>query len=158
MAALEGTIVRTTAGTSPRPSQNGAAMIENIFVADAITLLRHNPDLTETELQNEIAAREPLLSARNVEGVAREALRQWPAVKAADDAERERVRRAANATHAINIVKELAQEAYDLNEAKLATLVGDRDITLSSTEMLDAAKAGLQWLHQQVDGWWENAE
>ena len=133
-------------------------MIANIFVADAIALLRHNPDPTETELRNEIAASEPLLSARNVEGVAREALHHWPAVKATDDAEQKKVRRTANATLAITIVTELAQKAYELNEAKLATLVGGRDITLSSTEMLDAATAGLQWLHSQVDGSWEIPE
>jgi antitoxin component HigA of HigAB toxin-antitoxin module len=48
--------------------------------------------------------------------------------------------------------------AYELYGAKLASLAGGRDISLSSAEILEAAKAGLQWLHSRVDEWWENPE
>jgi hypothetical protein len=64
-------------------------MSSNTFVDTAIDLLRANPNVTTAELQKEIADCEPKLSGLNVECVAREALRMWPSIKAADEAARE---------------------------------------------------------------------
>jgi hypothetical protein len=124
----------------------------NVFVNEAIEILRFKPDTTEVDLLQTIAEVEPVLSPCNLRAVAAEALRQWPDVKLRDEAAKKQERCHAAIMAASNIVKELGgKELSGMREEEIAKLLTRHDPTLDPIELLAAAREALRIVWTSVE-------